>query len=118
MKLTLENNITITLTKEQLDDIEKQKYNDFVFQISISSQEEPKQIEDEQDTLEEAYLNQLLAKDLSIKYAKWQQERMYSKEEVIELLQKYRLDLSSGKTPNLGDTAKNWLEQVSNLKKN
>ena len=43
--------------------------------------------------------------------AKWQQKRMYSEEEVIVLLQKYRLDLSSGKTPNLGDTTKQWLEQ-------
>jgi hypothetical protein len=42
---------------------------------------------------------------------KHQQERSYSEEEVIVLLQKYRLDLSSGKTPNLGDTTKQWLEQ-------
>ena len=40
-----------------------------------------------------------------------QTKRMYSEEEVIVLLQKYRLDLSSGKTPNLGDTTKQWLEQ-------
>jgi hypothetical protein len=43
--------------------------------------------------------------------AKWQAERMYSEEEVIELLQKYRLDLSSGKTANIGDTTKFWFEQ-------
>jgi hypothetical protein len=43
--------------------------------------------------------------------AKWQAERMYSEEEVINLLQKYRLDLSSGKTPNLGDTTKYWFKQ-------
>ena len=35
-----------------------------------------------------------------------QQQRMYSEEEVIVLLQKYRYDLSSGKTPNIGDTTK------------
>jgi hypothetical protein len=35
----------------------------------------------------------------------------YSESEVIELLQKYRLALSEGKTPNLGDTTKYWFEQ-------
>jgi hypothetical protein len=43
--------------------------------------------------------------------AKWQAERMYSEEEVIILLQKYRFDLSSGKTPTLGDTTKYWFKQ-------
>jgi hypothetical protein len=43
--------------------------------------------------------------------AKWQQEKMYSEDEVIELLQKYRYDLSSGKTANIGDTTKSWFEQ-------
>jgi hypothetical protein len=43
--------------------------------------------------------------------AKWQSERMYSEEEVIELLRKYRYDLSSGKTPNIGDTTKCWFEK-------
>jgi hypothetical protein len=38
-------------------------------------------------------------------------ERMYSEEEVIELLRKYRYDLSSGKTPNIGDTTKCWFEK-------
>jgi hypothetical protein len=38
-------------------------------------------------------------------------EGMYSAEEVIELLQKYRYDLSSGKTPNIGDTTKEWFNQ-------
>jgi hypothetical protein len=42
---------------------------------------------------------------------KWQAERMYSEEEVIELLRKYRYDLSSGKTPIIGDTTKCWFEQ-------
>lgn len=37
--------------------------------------------------------------------------RMYSEEEVIELLRKYRYDLSSGKTPNIGDTTKCWFEK-------
>jgi hypothetical protein len=46
--------------------------------------------------------------------AEWQAERMYSEEEVIELLQKYRLDLSSGKTANIGDTTKFWFEQFKN----
>jgi hypothetical protein len=43
--------------------------------------------------------------------AKWQSDRMYNEEEVIELLQKYRYDLSSGKTANIGDTTKVWFEQ-------
>jgi hypothetical protein len=38
-------------------------------------------------------------------------EAMYSKEEVIDLLQKYRYDLSSGKTANIGYTTKFWFEQ-------
>jgi hypothetical protein len=36
---------------------------------------------------------------------------IYSEIEVIELLQKYRLALSEGKTAILGDTTKYWLEQ-------
>ena len=40
-----------------------------------------------------------------------EQERMYSEEEVISFLQQYRYDLSSKKTPNLGDTTKQWFEQ-------
>jgi len=43
--------------------------------------------------------------------AKWQAKRMYTEEEVIILLQKYRFDLSSGKTPTLGDTTKYWFKQ-------
>jgi hypothetical protein len=50
-------------------------------------------------------------KEAFIDGAKWQAERMYSEEEVIELLQKYRYDLSSGKTPNIGDTTKYWFEK-------
>lgn len=41
----------------------------------------------------------------------WQQERMYSEEEVITLLQQYRYDLSLGNTPNIGDTTRFWFEQ-------
>jgi len=40
-----------------------------------------------------------------------QAERMFSEEEVIRFLQKYRFDLSSGKTPNIGDTTKEWFSQ-------
>lgn len=50
-------------------------------------------------------------RDEWIEGAKWQQERLFSEEEVIALLQKYRYDLSSGKTPNLGDTTKFWFEE-------
>jgi hypothetical protein len=42
------------------------------------------------------------------------QERSYSEEEVIELLQKYRFDLSSNKTSNLGDTTEQWFEKFKN----
>lgn len=45
-----------------------------------------------------------------IQGAYWKQERMYSEEEVIILLQKYRFDLSSGITPNIGDTTVYWFE--------
>jgi hypothetical protein len=55
-------------------------------------------------------LGELSVKDFS-RGAKWQAERMYSEEEVIRFLQKYRFDLSSGKTPNIGDTAKEWFVQ-------
>jgi hypothetical protein len=43
-----------------------------------------------------------------------QQKRSYNEEEVILLLQKYRFDLSSNKTSNLGDTTKQWFEQFKN----
>lgn len=43
--------------------------------------------------------------------AEYQKERMFSEEESIELLQKYRYDLSSGKTPYIGVTTKLWFEQ-------
>jgi len=42
------------------------------------------------------------------------QQQGYSVEEVILLLQKYRFDLSSNKTSNLGDTTKQWFEQFKN----
>ena len=45
------------------------------------------------------------------------QQQGYSEEEVIEVLQKYRFDLSSNKTPNLGDTAKQWFNQCELKKK-
>jgi hypothetical protein len=50
-------------------------------------------------------------KDMFLEGANWQKERMYSEEQVIILLQKYRYDLSSGKTANIGDTTKFWFEQ-------
>ncbi|MFA5151277.1 MAG: hypothetical protein WC554_01830 [Clostridia bacterium] len=36
---------------------------------------------------------------------------VYTESEVIRLLQQYRFDLSSGKTPTIGDTVKEWFEQ-------
>lgn len=53
-------------------------------------------------------INQALATSNVMKVL---QERMYSEEEVIILLQKYRYDLSSGKTDNIGDTTGFWFEQ-------
>lgn len=50
-------------------------------------------------------------KEASLEIANWQKQKMFSEEEVITLLQKYRYDLSSGKTPNIGDTTKIWFEQ-------
>lgn len=49
-------------------------------------------------------------KEASLEIANWQKQKMFSEEEVITLLQKYRYDLSSGKTPNIGDTTKFWFE--------
>jgi hypothetical protein len=54
---------------------------------------------------------QLTSKNSFIQGAKFQAERMFSEEEVIRFLQKYRFDLSSGKTPNIGDTTKEWFSQ-------
>jgi hypothetical protein len=88
--------------------------NKHIYKIIIP-QEEPKQIkcycghtitcdcEPLQETIEEAAENYR------------QPERMYSEEEVIILLQKYRYDLSSGKTANLGDTTSIWFEQFKNI---
>jgi hypothetical protein len=42
----------------------------------------------------------------------------YSEDEVIILLQKYRYDLSSGTTPNLGDTTPDWFKQFLKQKSN
>ena len=67
-----------------------------------------------QETLEE--VAERLAPNSSwrlgfIEGAKWQAERSYSKEEIIYFLQQYRFDLSSGKTPYIGDTTKDWFKQ-------
>jgi len=66
--------------------------------------EEPKQ-----ETPEETYLNELideankeftldkkLAKEVAIKFSKWQQERMYSEEEVEIIIQKLMMDVHCG----------------------
>lgn len=42
--------------------------------------------------------------------------KVYSEEEVIYFLQKYRLDLSSSKTAILGDTTNQWFEQFKKEK--
>jgi hypothetical protein len=53
-----------------------------------------------------------VSRECFIAGANYQAEKMYSEEEVIELLQKYRYDLSSGKTSNIGDTTKFWFAQI------
>jgi hypothetical protein len=73
------------------------------------------------ETLEEAAKRAVksgLFKDetLFIAGAKWQAERMYSEEEVISLLRKYRFDLTSQKTAIIGDTAPLWFEQFKKTK--
>jgi hypothetical protein len=52
--------------------------------------------------------------DLLLLLDEEQAKKMYSEEEVINLLQKYRYDLSSGKTPNIGDTTKYWFKNLNN----
>ena len=71
----------------------------------------------EKETIEEAAERLIINPTLEDKQvfaegAKWMQQRMYSEEEVIELLQKYRLALSEGTTPNLGDTTKEWFKNI------
>jgi hypothetical protein len=94
--------VKIGLHQEPLGEVFNGKnYNtmwtDPKYQIMIPK-EEPKQ-----ETIEETYLNQLideankeftldrkLAKDVAVKYANWQAERMYSEEEVIAIVEKSR----------------------------
>jgi hypothetical protein len=73
------------------------------------------------ETLEEAAKRAVksgLFKDetLFIAGAKWEAKRMYSEEEVISLLRKYRFDLTSQKTAIIGDTAPLWFEQFKKTK--
>ena len=75
------------------------------------TREEPKQKKDLaywKANAEEDYIKVPIS---VLRYITELEKRMYSEEEVIELLQKYRLDLSSGKTANIGDTTKFWFEQ-------
>jgi hypothetical protein len=80
---------------------------------------------DGQETLEEAYLNELideankeftldrkLAKKVAIKYAKWQQEKMYSEENVFQFFERYREDfLIHRNIQVLPSQFKQWFEQ-------
>ncbi len=72
------------------------------------------------EKLEEVYLNKLideankeftldrkLAKEVAIKYANWQAEKMYSEEEVLEIIYKHTEDLLAGKKVTL----EKWFEQ-------
>jgi len=82
-------------------------------------------IKEKQEILEEAYLNQLidegnkeftldrkLAKDVAIKYANWQAERMYSEENVFQFFEKYREDFSIHRNIQvLPSQFEQWFEQ-------
>lgn len=48
---------------------------------------------------------------LLYKVSQEEKKEMYREEEVIVLLQKYRYDLSSGKTANIGDTTNFWFDK-------
>lgn len=70
-----------------------------------------------QETLEEAaenFLNNsrlINLKTLFIEGAKWQSERMYSEEEVLDLLFNYGYDLLDNERPVTGNTTEEWFEQ-------
>ena len=89
-----------TLVKEEP---KQKKWDTLNKELDDALEEEFGSEEPKQETLEEAYLNELideankeftldrkLAKKVAIKYAKWQQERMYSEEEVIKIVEKSR----------------------------
>ena len=84
--------------------------------------------EPKQETLEEAYLNKLiddankefrldrkLAKEVAMKFSKWQQERSYSEEEVLNFTQTMIMQYKFGNT-NIEqmDSLKESLEQFKN----
>ena len=78
-----------------------------------------------QETLEEAALrkyplnyhtgqhnpNNILKRDIFKEGAKWQAERMYSEEEVLDLLHRRNFDLKHKKDTK---TTKEWFEQFKN----
>lgn len=57
-------------------------------------------------------LKDLLPKALKQKEQKEITKELYTKEDVIYFLQLYRLDLSAGRTPIVGNTTKDWFETV------
>ena len=96
------------MKEESKQDLEKEMF-ELEEQLDIPSYLRWYNSKPKQETLEEAYLNQLideankewtvdrrLAKEVAIKFAKWQQERMYSEEEVIELLKTFDKNFNSG----------------------
>ena len=99
---------------------------DVLLQSSIDG--EPIWGEPKQETLEEAYLNKLiddankefrldrkLAKEVAMKFSKWQQERSYSEEEVLNFTQTMIMQYKFGNT-NIEqmDSLKESLEQFKN----
>lgn len=56
-------------------------------------------------------LKDLLQKALKQRKQNEVTKELYTKDDVIHFLQLYRLDLSSGKTPIVGDTTEAWFEQ-------
>jgi hypothetical protein len=109
----------MTPKEEPKQELEKEMF-ELEQQLDIPSNLRWHNSKPKQETLEEVAENYSKGwgeyddKKAFIAGAKWQQERSYSEEEVIILLQKYRYDLSSGKTANIGDTTKFWFEQFKN----
>lgn len=61
----------------------------------------------EANKLQEIFIEGALSKEAK----QYWQQGMFTYFDVIRLLQKYRLDLSQGLTPSIGDTTTEWFEE-------
>jgi hypothetical protein len=100
-------NYKIIIPRETLSYTEVAKKDERIFNSTMMKQEMLEEVAKERYSLDKE-INERIA--FKRGYTECS-EAMYSEEEVIELLQKYRYDLSSGKTANIGDTTKIWFEQ-------